>query len=364
MFDFLATALSFFYGLWPSYGVAIVLLTLAVMLILTSLTLKGTRSMLQLQALQPELKRIQAQFKDDRQKMNEEVMKFYQEHGINPLGGCLPMFIQFPVFIVLYNVISGLTKRTGLLESVVRFGDGRIAGTFEPKYLDPSTKLYQDLHQSREMVSWGIDLAKTPLEAMRDGFATGLPYLLLVVGIVATSYITQRQVQGRNPNAQVNPQMQMMMKVFPFMFAIISLNFPAALAVYWFVSGLYRMGQQAIITRHIYEPHNARQAASGTVTTTATEKPAKAVEKSAKAVERPRAKAAPGPARSGFLGKLLAGPQTATGNGAGTNGAGKSKSGPPDGAKAGSAGGPKAGGGRVTPPGSRPAASRKKKRRK
>ena len=122
MFDLIATTLSWFYDLWPSYGMAIVFLTLAVMLLVTPLTLKGTRSMLELQAHQPELRRIQTQYRDDRQKMNEELMKFYGEHKINPLGGCLPLLIQLPVFIILYNVIRGLTSRTDLLEAVERHG--------------------------------------------------------------------------------------------------------------------------------------------------------------------------------------------------------------------------------------------------
>ena len=130
--------LAFFYELVPNYGIAIILLTIAVMLLVTPLTLKGTRSMLELQMHQPELRRIQTQYRDDRQKMNEELMKFYAEHQINPVGGCLPLLIQLPVFIILYNVIRGLTQRTSLLESVLAGGGGSLAGTFDPKYLDQS----------------------------------------------------------------------------------------------------------------------------------------------------------------------------------------------------------------------------------
>ena len=88
----------------PNYAIAIALLTLAVMIVLTPLTLKGTRSMMIMQALQPEMKKIQAQYKDDRQKLNEELLKFYKENNINPLGGCLPLLIQLPVFLILYRV--------------------------------------------------------------------------------------------------------------------------------------------------------------------------------------------------------------------------------------------------------------------
>lgn len=346
-FDFFATLLSFFYDLIPDYGVGVILLTVAVMLLVTPLTLKGTRSMMELQMHQPELRRIQTEFRDDRQKMNEELMKFYAEHGVNPVGGCLPMLIQLPVFIILYNVIRGLTRRTTLLDSVLTLGDGSAGGTFDPKYLDQSSALYQDLHGTREMVAFGIDLARTPVQAMQDGLVTALPYLVLVIGIAVTSFVQQKQIQGRS-GGQVNPQMQMITKIMPIMFVFFSLNFPAALAVYWCTSGLWRIGQQYIIGKHIYtdeakERLEAARAKSATLTTTA----------------KDAGSAAPAP--GGFLGKLLGGAQP---NLAGSNGSptppikgGGNGSKPP-------AAGPKGPSGRVTPPGSRPAASRKKKKRK
>src|SRR5438105_8037044 len=106
----MASLLAFLYGLIPNYGIAIVLLTVVVMLILTPFTVKSTRSMLAMQRLQPELKRLQAQHKNDRQALNEAMMAFYKEHNVNPLSGCLPMLLQMPVFFGLYEAIRGLTK--------------------------------------------------------------------------------------------------------------------------------------------------------------------------------------------------------------------------------------------------------------
>jgi YidC/Oxa1 family membrane protein insertase len=358
-FDLFATLLSWFYGLWPSYGVAIILLTIAVMLLVTPLTLKGTRSMLELQMHQPELRRIQTQYRDDRQKMNEELMKFYAEHKINPVGGCLPLLIQLPVFIILYNVIRGLTQRTSLLESVLAGEGGELAGAFDPKYIDESSDLYQSLHQSREMMSFGIDLARTPLQAMGDGLGTAWPYLLLVVGIAATSYIQQRQIQGRNPGA-VNPQMQMITRVMPVMFVFFSLSFPAGLAVYWFTSGAWRIGQQYIIGKHIYTEENKAR-----------------LEDAKSRNEAIAAENTAAGAEGGFLGRLMGGAQpnisakdrgnegAAAGSraakAAASTGGGKAAT------KAGAAPSAKAGSkasGRVTTPGSRPASSRKRKKRK
>ena len=102
MFDLIAQVLAWFYDFSGSYAIAIVLLTFLIMLVLTPLTLKGTRSMMRIQELQPELKRIQNKHKGDRQKLNEETMELYKKNGANPLAGCLPTLVQLPVFIVLY----------------------------------------------------------------------------------------------------------------------------------------------------------------------------------------------------------------------------------------------------------------------
>ena len=110
MFEFLAQILDFFYGLVPNYAIAIMLMTLLVMVITTPLTLKGTRSMIKMQLLQPELKKIQEKHKGgDRNEMNQELMAFYQENDLNPLGGCFPLLVQAPVFFILFRLIRGLT---------------------------------------------------------------------------------------------------------------------------------------------------------------------------------------------------------------------------------------------------------------
>src|ERR1051325_2546759 len=108
MFQILAWLISICYQLIPNYGIAIALMTIIVMAVLTPLTWKSTRSMLEMQRLQPEMKKLQQKHKDDRQKLNEEMMAFYKEHKINPVTGCLPMLIQMPVFFIMYRVIRGL----------------------------------------------------------------------------------------------------------------------------------------------------------------------------------------------------------------------------------------------------------------
>mgnify|MGYP002524956972 CR=1 FL=1 len=89
MFDVIAAVLAWFYSVVPSFGLAITLLTVVVMVVVTPLTLKGTRSMIKMQHLQPEMKKIQTRFKGDKERMNKELMVFYQANGVNPMGGCL-----------------------------------------------------------------------------------------------------------------------------------------------------------------------------------------------------------------------------------------------------------------------------------
>jgi YidC/Oxa1 family membrane protein insertase len=265
LFDLIAGLLAWFYSLWPSYGMAIVLLTVLIMLLLSPLTISSTRQMIKMQRLQPELKKIQNEYRNDRQRMNEEVMRFYQENKVNPVGSCLPLLIQMPVFLILFRVLSGLTRRltdvgyeVGAVAAQIAGGSDVAAVTvpvkqFDPDYLSTSTDLYQSLSQETEMVSWGIDLSKTAMDAFRDSVATGLPYLVMIILIGVLSWFQQKQIQGRNKNAVMNPQQQMLMKILPFMLPIFSFGFPAGLLVYFIVSSLVRVAQQAYITHVVYK---------------------------------------------------------------------------------------------------------------
>ena len=153
MFDFLAKLLAYCYQLWPSYGGAIILLTLGIMLVLTPLSIKSTRSMIKMQRLQPELKRLQAQYKGDREALNREMMAFYQANNINPFSSCLPLLLQMPVFFVLYRILHKLTQ--------IPHGQKG----FVPAYIAKSSELYKSLHGKTKMMSFGIDLSRSFLTA-------------------------------------------------------------------------------------------------------------------------------------------------------------------------------------------------------
>ena len=271
LFDGLAWLLAVYYTLGSSYGIAIMLFTLTVMLVLTPLTFYTTRSMLRMQSLQPEVKKIQAQYQGDRQRMNEEMMRLYQANNVNPLGSCLPLLAQLPVFFVLFRLIRGLTRRVSDLGTHagwrLPFGENAVPApdfperTFNPEYLAAGSELREALEGSTEMNFWGMDLSSSLTDAFRDSFSAALPFLLLIVLIGVTSYVQQRQIAGRrDPDAPVNPQQQMIMKLMPWFLPIISVGFPAGLNLYFVSSNIVRVGQQAVITRRIYRPHQERQA--------------------------------------------------------------------------------------------------------
>jgi YidC/Oxa1 family membrane protein insertase len=236
MFDVIAGVLAWFYAITSDYSLSISLLTLIIMLVFTPLTLKGTRSMMRMQELQPELKRIQTRNKNDRQKLNEEMMALYSKNGVSPLGGCLPSLVQLPVFFVLYRVINGLAH----------VGSD---GEPDPKYLDKESDLYVDLvEEAGQMVSFGVDLSRRAVDVLKIDFVESLPYLLLVGVTFILSWFQQKQMKSRRGNApSTNQQMEMLMKIMPYMLPVFAFMVPAALGIYFIASSLYRIGQQAFI---------------------------------------------------------------------------------------------------------------------
>ena len=265
MFDLIANLLSFFYDIINSYITAIILLTLVVLIISTPLTLSGTRSMLKMQLLQPELKKIQDKHKNDREKMNAEMMEFYKENDINPVGGCLPMVFQIPVFLVLYRVILGLTRRASDLGSQFGFVSGELSEgisptiyesgerqSFNPAYVSEDSQLYSDLSSSNEMTSFGFDLSRSASEVLGEGIAGALPYLALVLIVGITGWVQHWMIRRRQTGASINPTQELIMKMMPFFLPVFAFTLPAAIVFYFLASNLYRIAQQYYITRSMY----------------------------------------------------------------------------------------------------------------
>ena len=240
----LGRLLTILYDIWPNnYGVAIILLTLLVSLLLFPLTLKQTRSMKAMQEIQPEVKKLQKEYKDDREEMNKQMMALYQERGVNPAAGCLPLILQMPIWFALYRVF--------------RVGPSGA----DPTVLDPSdiilpdTKLADALLANDSSTSFlSLDMLQSPSAATGDGLATAIPAIILVLVVVATSYYqtvqtTRRSKNGNQPETKQTQQMQMITRIMPLFMGFISWGFPMGLVLYFAVSNLFRVGQQAVIFR-------------------------------------------------------------------------------------------------------------------
>jgi YidC/Oxa1 family membrane protein insertase len=294
----IAAILAFFYSLIPNYAVSIILLTVLMMIVLTPLTIKQTRSMLVMQKLQPELKRLQEQHKNDRQALNEAVMALYKEHNANPLGGCLPMLLPLPVFFALFRVLEGLArlKRDPLTHQLIP----------SPKYLTHTTQMYKDIVLAHgHLDSFGLDLAKSAAN-VAGTFWDKLPYFVLLLLMVGTQYYQQRQLTSRNPQATPSQQ-QAIMKFIPIFFGVISIRFPAGVVLYWTVSNAIRIFQQWAMYR--YDP-KVKQLVEADV---------KEVEARTRDIDEKEGKPAPGRPR---LRDLLAGPTNGAAQKPATGGSG------------------------------------------
>ena len=203
IFEAMGTVLSWFYEVVPNYGVAIILLTVLVRLVLYPLTAKQARSMIAMQRVQPEVKKLQAKYKHDRQKLNEEMMKFYQEQKINPLAGCLPLLLQMPIFIALFNVLRDAQKHVPLDSDLFRALCGG------------QTRGACDAGDGRNVTHLGfidvgfLDLSKTATDSHADLFSA-LPYFVLVGLVILCGWLQTRQSQKRTPAA--NKSMAMVMR--------------------------------------------------------------------------------------------------------------------------------------------------------
>src|SRR5215510_7048449 len=252
LYNFFGAILAFFYSLVPNLGVAIIMLTIVVMLALFPLTAKQAKAMLNMQRAQPEIKRIQQKYKNDRQKQNEEVMKFYQENKINPLAGCLPLLVQMPIFFALFHLMRTPYKYIPTSSQLYAAFCTNSAG----KVVNEAACSKPPLPTHLSFL--GMDLSLSAL-GVPSGFLDALPYFLLVV---LTGFMQARQSRRNSPN--MTSQMAMISQVLPVGFGLFSLTFPSGLVLYYFISNLWRLGQQELIMRKITRPGmQAMQAANG-----------------------------------------------------------------------------------------------------
>jgi YidC/Oxa1 family membrane protein insertase len=246
IFMVLATMLAAMYGLTASYGLAIVLLTIVIMALLMPLTIRSTRSMMAMYRLHPKITRLQQEYPgpENREQLNREVIHLYKEEGINPAGSCLPLLLQMPVLVVLYDVIKGLSN------SLVTKVQGHSVAVAQPRYIPTSSRMYHQLLASHGAMNWaGINLALRPFSVHAHWFGV-LPYLALVLVAVGLQYVHLSQMRKRRPApAQANPQMQTVQKFVPILYASIYLVVPGAVVLYMIVSSAIRIGAQFVLFR-------------------------------------------------------------------------------------------------------------------
>ena len=206
-------------GITYSFGFAIILFTLVIKLVTMPLTLQQLRSSKKMQELQPRMKELQKKYKGDREKMSKAQMEMYKEAGVNPLGGCLPMLIQLPIWFALYRALFNLANE-GVLDQ----------GFFWIPSLAQPTDL-----------TWIWPLPPSV------GWATAAAFLVLPILTVLSQIVVQKLMTPTSPDPQ-QASMNQMMLFMPFMFGFFALQVPQGLALYWVTSNLFSLGQQFFIT--------------------------------------------------------------------------------------------------------------------
>ena len=229
------------------------------MVIMTPVTLRQTKSMLAMQRLAPETKKLRQKYGNDRDRLNREMMALYQANNVNPLGGCLPILFQSPVFLGLFYVVQKLSRRVsdigiGIGDQVTRAA-GEITvfadRTYNPEWVDTGSDLYQDLTNTSEMTSFGLDLSQSPSSALGESFVTGLPYLLLVILVGVSSWL-QQKTNSRTLSKYDEPSTSCDHENYSIHASHFFIRFSNGIDFYFLTSNIFRVGQQMFITRRFY----------------------------------------------------------------------------------------------------------------
>ena len=204
-----------------------------VRLALMPLTIKQTKSMYELQRIQPKIKELQKKYEDDKEKLQEETLKFYQENKVNPFGGCLPLLLQMPLLIALYQVLGGTAKKPGMLLKYLAEND--MIGRFF--FLIP-------------------DIAKTPAMVFSapgtaDFFppSGALPYIILVVLFGLSIWLPQALMPGDKQQKMIGAYMAIVMLFFGW-------SAPAGVLLYWDVSSIWGVAQQQVTMSSMKQAHD------------------------------------------------------------------------------------------------------------
>jgi len=222
------SVLVFFHGLGLSWGGAIIALTVAMRTLLIPLTYKQLKGMRAMQALQPQIKEIQAKYKNDRQRMQQEMMRFYQENKVNPFASCVPLLAQLPVFITLFYVLQhdlrfDICEQTAKTCSEFAVAQGHAAGFFGESFL-----FIPDL------------------TAKAEG---SVLIALLVI------YVVTQLISGMVMAMSADKSQRLLMFMLPLIFVPFIISFPAGLILYWITTNIWTIGQQFVIQKVVPPPH-------------------------------------------------------------------------------------------------------------
>jgi YidC/Oxa1 family membrane protein insertase len=241
-----------FLGLPSSSGwtwtLSIIGLVLVIRAALIPVFVKQIKAQRGMQALQPDMKKLQAKYKGktdqlSRQAMAQEQMALYKEHGTNPFSACLPMVIQMPFFFSLFQVLSGVSKANQSNEGI-----GALS--------------HQQVQQFDQAQIFGAPLSEAFLPQVQGGnvnAAVVILSILMIVAMTASQFITQKQIMAKNmsDDAMASPfmkQQKMMLYVLPLVFGIGGINFPIGVLIYWTTTNLWTMGQQFFVIRRMPTP--------------------------------------------------------------------------------------------------------------
>ena len=235
----LLAVLEFLYGITNSFGLAIVLLTILIRLALYPLNQKQMVSMQQMQKIQPRLKVIQEKYGNDKEKMNQETMRLYKENKVNPAAGCLPLLVQLPILILLFNVLRTYDFADTSFFGVL-LGSSTTAGLAQAVGVpvDPTTGTY------------GIMAVLTGIMSNPGGLSNIGLYGGNLLLLIAISFLTwaQQKLSGNS-----NPQLEMMNTIMPFFMGFICLSMPGGVMLYWGLSSLMGVVQQYFVMKKTKE---------------------------------------------------------------------------------------------------------------
>jgi YidC/Oxa1 family membrane protein insertase len=213
-----------------TWALSIMGLVMLIRTILIPLFVKQIKSQRAMTALQPQIKAIQAKYKDDRQKQSEEMMKIYKEHKTNPLASCFPILAQAPVMFALFTVLNGIAKN-------------KPHGFMKGEYLTSAA----------QAKFFGSPISETFLGS--DKLTVKIVTVILILLMSATTFTTQKQLMTKgmpkmdSSNNMMLQQQKIMLYVFPLIFAISGVNFPVGVLIYWSTTNLWTWGQQFYVIK-------------------------------------------------------------------------------------------------------------------